>query len=36
VTGAGIDVLWMYGLALLLMGILFTGIAAFSFKKKLA
>ena len=36
VTGAGIDVLWMYGLALLLMGICFTGIAAYSFKKKLA
>lgn len=36
VTGAGIDVLWLYGLALLLMGIAFTGIAAYSFKKKLA
>jgi ABC-2 type transport system permease protein len=36
VTGAGIDVLWMYGLALLLMGICFTGIAAYSFKKQLA
>ncbi len=36
VTGAGIDVLWLYGMALLLMGIAFTGIAAYSFKKKLA
>jgi len=36
VTGAGIDVLWMYGMALLLMGTVFTGIAAYSFKKQLA
>jgi ABC-2 type transport system permease protein len=36
VTGAGIDVLWLYGLALLFMGTAFTGIAAYFFKKKLA
>ncbi|MCK4725764.1 MAG: ABC transporter permease, partial [Anaerolineales bacterium] len=36
VTGAGIDVLWVYGMALLLMGTVFTGIAAYSFKKQLA
>jgi ABC-2 type transport system permease protein len=36
ITGAGLDVLWPYGLALLAMSFAFTGIAAMFFRKKLA
>jgi ABC-2 type transport system permease protein len=36
ITGAGLDVLWPYGLALLAMSFAFTGIAALFFRKKLA
>ena len=36
ITGAGLDVLWPYGLALLVMSFAFTGIAAIFFRKKLA
>jgi ABC-2 type transport system permease protein len=35
ITGVGLDVLWPYGLVLLIMGVVFTGIAALFFKKKL-
>ncbi|MEW6718395.1 MAG: ABC transporter permease [Chloroflexota bacterium] len=35
ITGAGLDVLWPYGAALMGMGIVLTAIAAFSFRKKL-
>jgi ABC-2 type transport system permease protein len=36
ITGAGLDVLWPYGLALLAMGVAYTGVAAVFFRKKLA
>jgi ABC-2 type transport system permease protein len=36
ITGAGLDVLWPYGLALIAMSFAFTGIAAIFFRKKLA
>jgi ABC-2 type transport system permease protein len=36
ITASGIDILWPNGLALVLMGIAFTAISAFLFKKKLA
>lgn len=36
ITGLGWEELWPYGLALLAMGVVYTGIAAFMFKKKLA
>jgi ABC-2 type transport system permease protein len=36
ITGLGIDVLWPYALALFGLGLVFTGIAAVFFKKKLA
>lgn len=36
ITGVGLEALWPYGLALFVMGCLFTGIAAFFFRKKLA
>jgi hypothetical protein len=35
-TGTGLDVLWPNVLALLGMGVAFTAVAAFFFKKKLA
>ena len=35
-TGVGIDILWPYAVAMLVMGTVFTGIAALFFKKKLA
>lgn len=36
ITGAGLDVLWPYGLALVAMSFAFTGTAAVFFRKKLA
>ncbi len=36
ITGAGLAVLWPYGLALVAMGIAYTGLAALFFRKKLA
>lgn len=35
ITGLGFEVLWPYGLALLVMGTIFTGMAALLFKKRL-
>jgi ABC-2 type transport system permease protein len=35
VTGAGLDVLWPYGLALVGLGLAFTGVAALFFEKRL-
>lgn len=36
ITGVGMDILWPYGAAMLGMGIVFTGIAAVFFRKRLA
>jgi ABC-2 type transport system permease protein len=36
ITGVGLEVLWPYGLALIVLGFLFTAVAAFFFRKKLA
>jgi len=36
ITGVGLEVLWPYALALLFFGLMFTGIAALFFRKKLA
>lgn len=36
ITGVGLDVLWPYGMALIVLGFVFTAIAAFFFRKKLA
>lgn len=36
ITGVGFDVLWPYGMALIVLGFIFTGVAAFFFRKKLA
>ncbi|HEY46694.1 MAG: hypothetical protein AMJ88_08350 [Anaerolineae bacterium SM23_ 63] len=36
ITGVGLDVLWPYGIALIVLGFAFTAIAAFFFRKKLA
>lgn len=35
-TGIGIDVLWPYAIAMFVLGLVFTGVAALFFKKKLA
>jgi ABC-2 type transport system permease protein len=35
-TGAGLDVLWPYGIMLLVLGFAFSGVAALFFRKKLA
>jgi ABC-2 type transport system permease protein len=36
ITGVGLEVLWPYGAALIVLGFLFTAVAAFFFRKKLA
>jgi ABC-2 type transport system permease protein len=36
ITGVGLNVLWPYGVALIVMGIIFTSVAGFFFRKKLA
>jgi ABC-2 type transport system permease protein len=36
ITGVGLEVLWPYGAALVVLGFLFTAVAAFFFRKKLA
>lgn len=36
ITGVGLEILWPYALALLFFGLMFTGIAALFFRKKLA
>ncbi len=36
ITGVGLDVLWPYGMALIVLGFAFTAVAAFFFRKKLA
>jgi ABC-2 type transport system permease protein len=36
ITGVGLEILWPYALALLFFGLIFTGIAALFFRKKLA
>lgn len=36
ITGVGLDVLWVYSGALIVLGVVFTAVAAFFFRKKLA
>jgi ABC-type multidrug transport system permease subunit len=36
ITGVGLDVLWPNGMALIVLGFVFTAVAAFFFRKKLA
>jgi ABC-type multidrug transport system permease subunit len=36
ITGVGLDVLWVYTGALIVLGVVFTAVAAFFFRKKLA